>query len=84
MLKSLFCKMKQKLQLLTGYVEIFLICGLVYSWAVFDHILRKEGVYEELCETSTSGNETCPAQDKIFVRPVFFASVFFNDLCSCR
>ncbi|CAG5111079.1 Oidioi.mRNA.OKI2018_I69.chr2.g5415.t1.cds [Oikopleura dioica] len=60
--------MKQKLQLLTGYVEIFLICGLVYSWAVFDHILRKEGVYEELCETTSGGNETCPAQDKIFLQ----------------
>lgn len=75
MLESLFCKMKLKLQLLTGYVEIFLICGLVYAWAVFDHILRKEGVYEELCEAK--GNETCPVRDEIFVR-LFFRFILLS------
>ena len=61
--------MKHQIEIFTAFLEIFLLCGLVYAWPVFDHILKKEAVYEELCEPIvTAENETCQAQKQIYVK----------------
>jgi len=64
--------MKHQVEILTGFLEIFLLCGLVYAWPVFDHILKKEGVYGELCGELVE-NGTCQAQNQIYV---FFIQIF--------
>ena len=59
--------MKHQVEIFTAFLEIFLLCGLVYAWPVFDHILKKEGVYGELCG-EIAENGTCQAQNQIYVK----------------
>ena len=69
----------REIAIITGIIEVSILCGIVYGMSAFTQILKGEGVFENLCSNGTSNHtaevDSCDDQEHMF-SDIFNTSFF--------